>query len=252
MRNNSKNRASLKSQNIIQRTFLFFAVLCVSVASTFAQDVITLKNGDDIQALVQEIGEVDVKYKKFDNPNGPNYILKKSEMLLIRYKNGTKDIFNESVNNTLEKGETADPCIEINGVKWATRNVGKRGAFVANPEDDGNFYTWNEAQNVCPSGFRLPTIKEMQSLHGCPFRWTTRNGVNGTEFVSGESTLFFPACGYRNRTGSVKHKGRTGYYWSSSQYSFTGARYIWVNNNGVTSTQNTLHYFGHCIRCVAE
>ena len=58
-----------------------------------AQDVITLKNGTDINALVQEIGYVDVKYKKFDNPNGPNYTLKKVEILIIRYANGSKDIF---------------------------------------------------------------------------------------------------------------------------------------------------------------
>jgi len=95
----SKNEASLKNQmsrsNTMRRTFLFFATLCVSVASTFAQDVITLKNGEDIQVLVQEIGAVDVKYKKIDNPNGPNYTLKKSEILIIRYASGSKDIFSE-------------------------------------------------------------------------------------------------------------------------------------------------------------
>ena len=99
----SKNGASLKSQtsrrNIMQKTFLFFAVFCVCVVSAFAQDVITLKNGDEIQALVQEIGESDVKYKKFDNPNGPNYTLKKSEIFMIRYANGSKDVFNKVLDN---------------------------------------------------------------------------------------------------------------------------------------------------------
>ena len=65
--------------------------------SVFSQDVITLKNGEDIQALVQEIGEVDVKYKKFNNPNGPNYTLKKSEIFRIKYDNGDQDVFE---NNT--------------------------------------------------------------------------------------------------------------------------------------------------------
>jgi|GEM_PF-4028359 len=53
-----KNGASPKSlmsrKNRLQRTFLFFAIFCVSVMSAFAQDVITLKNGTDVQALVQE------------------------------------------------------------------------------------------------------------------------------------------------------------------------------------------------------
>jgi len=63
--------------------------------SANAQDVITLKNGTDIKALVQKIDDIEIEYKKFDNPNGPNYTLKKSEILIIRYANGSKDIFSE-------------------------------------------------------------------------------------------------------------------------------------------------------------
>jgi hypothetical protein len=59
----------------------------------FAQDVITLKNGQEIQALVQKISEVDVEYKKFENPNGPNYLLRKSEIFMIKYANGSRDVF---------------------------------------------------------------------------------------------------------------------------------------------------------------
>jgi len=99
-RNHPKNAVSPKNHrsrgNIIQRTFLFFAACCVSVASTFAQDVITLKSGEEIQALVQEIGDIDVKYKKFDNRNGPTYSLKKSDIFMIRYANGSKDVFTET------------------------------------------------------------------------------------------------------------------------------------------------------------
>ena len=51
-------------------------------------DVITLKNGDEIHAFIQEIGDVYVKYKKFDNPNGPIYTLNKSEILTIRSESG--------------------------------------------------------------------------------------------------------------------------------------------------------------------
>ena len=95
--NHFKNGASPKSQmsrgSIMYKILLCFAVFCVNVVNAIAQDIVTLKNGEDIQALVQEIGDVDVKYKKFDNPNGPNYTLKKSEIFMIRYANGSKDVF---------------------------------------------------------------------------------------------------------------------------------------------------------------
>ena len=80
---------------IQKRLFLFFAAIAVSVASSFAQDVITLKSGKEIIGLVYEIGDIDVKYKKIDNPNGPNYTLKKSEISMIKYVNGSKDVFND-------------------------------------------------------------------------------------------------------------------------------------------------------------
>ena len=80
-------------ESITQRIFLFSAVFCISAANTFAQDIITLRNGNDIQALVQEIGIDDVKYKRWDNQTGPNYTLKKSEIFMIKYANGDKEVF---------------------------------------------------------------------------------------------------------------------------------------------------------------
>jgi len=79
----------------MKKLIVIFTFFFISIANTFAQDIITLKNGTDIQALVQEVCEGDVKYKRFDNPNGPNYTMKKSEIFMIRYKNGTKDLFSE-------------------------------------------------------------------------------------------------------------------------------------------------------------
>jgi hypothetical protein len=101
----------MNSKSLVKKTFLLFVAFCISAASVFAQDVITLKNGEDIEALVQEIGEVDVKYKKFDNPNGPNYTLKKAEIFMIRYANGSKDVF---VDNT------TPPPVSVESTKPST------------------------------------------------------------------------------------------------------------------------------------
>ena len=62
----------------------------------FSQDVLTKKTGDDIKAKVLEVTTTEVKYKKFDNLNGPIFSILKSELLLIRYENGSKDVFNEN------------------------------------------------------------------------------------------------------------------------------------------------------------
>jgi len=70
-------------------TSIFTFTLC------FAQDIITKKTSEDIQAKVLEVSTTEIKYKKSDNPNGPIFTILKSEVLMVRYENGTKDIFNE-------------------------------------------------------------------------------------------------------------------------------------------------------------
>jgi len=158
----SKNEASPKSLMsrgiIIQRTFLFFVVFCISIMSAYTQDIITLKNGTDIQALVQDIGEFDVKYKKFDNPNGPSYSLKKSEIFMIKYANGSKEVFPDyaiSTAKTTPTLVTKRPSIqnkteEVYTTNWGVVKYLSNKKKVANMED--LFYDMPEALKNYRSG----------------------------------------------------------------------------------------------------
>lgn len=78
---------------------LFFALLTLIVVNLNAQDIITMHNGNDIKAKVFEISDTEIKYKKFDLLDGPTYTKKKSEILIIRYENGMKDMFLEEQKN---------------------------------------------------------------------------------------------------------------------------------------------------------
>ena len=68
---------------------------------TLAQDNIVLKNGEDINAKILEINESVIKYKKYDNQEGPIYTILKKEIFFIKYPNGDKDIFSNinSISN---------------------------------------------------------------------------------------------------------------------------------------------------------
>ena len=68
-------------------TTIFILSLC------FSQDVITTRSGESIQAKVLEVGQTEIKYKKFDNPDGPGYWILKSVVLMVKYENGTIDVF---------------------------------------------------------------------------------------------------------------------------------------------------------------
>lgn len=81
---------------------VFFVTLLISKLS-FSQDIITLKTGEQIRTKIMEVGQSEIKYKKFDNQNGPVYIVVKSDVDGITYENGTKDTFNTETS----KSETA-------------------------------------------------------------------------------------------------------------------------------------------------
>jgi hypothetical protein len=59
-----------------------------------SQDVIVLKNGGELKVKVLEVLPDLVKYKKWDNQDGPSYSESKTNIVMIKYQNGTKDVFN--------------------------------------------------------------------------------------------------------------------------------------------------------------
>jgi hypothetical protein len=65
-------------------------------------DNIIFKNGDELSAKVIEITTGVVKYKRCDNLEGPLISVSKKEILMIRYKNGTKELFKENTQSSFE------------------------------------------------------------------------------------------------------------------------------------------------------
>jgi len=78
-----------------------------------AQDTIFQKNGLHIAAKVLEIDKAEVKYKKYENPEGPSYILPKKDIQMIRYQNGTTDTFSIAVAEPAPKLYTKQPLSEM-------------------------------------------------------------------------------------------------------------------------------------------
>lgn len=75
---------------------LLFLLMLACSTCTYAQDVIVKKDGSTIPSKVLEIGQDDIIYKRYDQPNGPTYSIKKSEIQSINYQNGAKDTFSPS------------------------------------------------------------------------------------------------------------------------------------------------------------
>ena len=71
---------------------------------------------------VVTIGVEYVKYKKFDNQNGPIYNIAISDIFMIKYENGTKDLFKETVKSQEQKEEQTKQTQQDDIVKQNSKN----------------------------------------------------------------------------------------------------------------------------------
>ena len=149
---------------------------------------------------------------------------------------------------------TTDEGVWINGVKWATRNVGTSKRFVNNSENYGQYYTFEQAQAACPVGWRLPTLAELESLldtEKVEQKWIAEK--NGKEFKDKATgnTLFLPAAGHRYN-GTLYFVGENGSYWSSTPYS----DYTMCNLHFSSNVTDTCYFYysgsRFSVRCVAK
>lgn len=82
---------------------LFLLLLFAAAGSvTAAQDLIVRNDKDatDISAKVLRVSDSKVEYLAWDNLEGPTYEIPVSQVLFIRYQNGTKDIFAQQPAST--------------------------------------------------------------------------------------------------------------------------------------------------------
>jgi len=101
-------------------------LLIVAISGTYfasAQDILIKKNGEEIPVKVLEITPDLVKYKRFDNPEGPLISIRKSDLFLLRYANGSKEVFSKMpatppakpLNVTPGPEELAPEQVKLNG-----------------------------------------------------------------------------------------------------------------------------------------
>ena len=112
--------------------------------------------------------------------------------------------------------------------------------------------TYDMARHNMGSPSRLPTMGEFVELNNnCDSEWTDEDGVAGRRFTSriNGNSIFFPASGRYSGT-SLSNRGTRGYYWSSTWYSETNARSLYVNSTGVNPQDNDNRRYGFTVRAV--
>ena len=76
----------------MKKLFLLAVFMLIGL-SLSAQDVIVRRNGQTVEAKVTEVNPDNVRYKRFDNPDGPTFTILISDIQSITYENGSTDVF---------------------------------------------------------------------------------------------------------------------------------------------------------------
>lgn len=125
----------------------------LSVWNATAQDVILKRNAEEIQAVVTEIGDTEVKYKKFAAPQGVTYVISKSDIFSITYQNGSKEHFAAQPKH--KEGDYPYPKISKTYKVGDLFEEGKLRGLVVRTTDNGRhglILSFEEGEHLCWGG----------------------------------------------------------------------------------------------------
>ena len=93
------------------KNILLFILFICSSNIIKAQDTLSMRSGENVLVKVIEVGTTEVKYKKLDNLNGPVFSILKSDLLMIKYENGTSEKFSKEEKTIIKVRSTHNKLI---------------------------------------------------------------------------------------------------------------------------------------------
>jgi len=174
------------------KKILLICFLLIACNLSHAQDLIFKTDGTEIKSKVIEITKKEIKYNKYEQPNGPLRNIDIADVFMIIYQDGTREVFKKE--NSIQEAKSNNSIIiddsfnndsfvdirdgkkykvvKINGKIWMAENLSYNlgyGCWTYNNDERnaikyGRLYTWDAAKKACPSGWHLPSNLEWIGL----------------------------------------------------------------------------------------
>lgn len=114
----------------MKKYLIIFLCAVILPISTVAQDKLCTMDGECFSVSVKEITDKIISYKKWENPNGPTYKMKRSFVARIEYKNGTIEYYAQKPPKKVEQA----PVVEQPPVVQASPKESVEKTPVAQPQ----------------------------------------------------------------------------------------------------------------------
>jgi hypothetical protein len=247
----------------MKKTIILLAVFFGSMTTVFAQDIVVKHDGTEIPAVVTEITDTEIKYKMPDR--SVVYTVSKSEVFMIKYANGAKDVFTKKENtseNHWEQSSTPPHAAstrtwtfgdqtwsdaihmpDCNKTSYSDSYGDNSGIPQCRSYTSGGdtfyYYNWmylnqNEAA-LCPSPWRAPTSDDFRIL------------ARKADAVALSSAWGFG--GYAVGV-SVRKAGTHAFYWAANERRFDTGAWRFFYNSHRRYVESFRKYYGHQVRCV--
>jgi opacity protein-like surface antigen len=121
-------------------------------SKSYSQDIIYKKDGSEIETKIVEITNDMIKYKRFDQQTGPLRNMPKSDVFMIIYEDGTKEVLKKDTNKIVQ-----GDIIDLESRQNVTLNK------TTNSSDNINTITFNFGIRA---GYFMPSEKAIKEIYG--------------------------------------------------------------------------------------
>lgn len=97
----------------MNKLYIFIFLICLTISAS-AQDKIYKKGGEIIDAKISEVGTNEIKYKVFEDDDGPLYTLEKDRILKVVYENGRTELYQNSLKDPEVYADQAKNAFKVN------------------------------------------------------------------------------------------------------------------------------------------
>ena len=128
--------------------------MVVGTFSINAQDLIILRDGNVIEAIVIELSPSEIRYRRFDHLDGPIIVIPTVNVLSIRYENGRLETFDTTYTSDVQNDKNISSAMDPNRLTFGI-NIDPSGFALFGPSASMEFTKGKLNTQI---DFRFPSI----------------------------------------------------------------------------------------------